>query len=94
MDTPLDWFFDEIFPHSLRKPIEHCHPLDTSFLVWGGFFPPPTRIEMAMAPLTTTSLKSLEEHLFLSKDFTHIVGNILKVFQLATTEKEAIEEVL
>jgi hypothetical protein len=49
---------------------------------------------MAMAPLTTTSLKSLEEHLFLSKDFTHIVGNILKVFQLATTEKEAIEEVL
>jgi hypothetical protein len=47
-----------------------------------------------MAPLVISSLKSLEDHLFRSKDFTHTMGNISKVFQLSTTEKEVVEEVL
>ncbi len=41
-----------------------------------------------MAPSVISSLKSLEDHLFRSKDFTHTVGNISKAFQLSTIEKE------
>jgi len=81
-------------PHSSREATENHHPLDTSFSIWGGLFLPPTKTKMPMALLTTTSLKSLGEHLFHSKDFAQIVGNIFKAFQLATTEKEKVEEVL
>jgi len=41
-----------------------------------------------------TSLKSLKVHLLHTKDYAQIMGNILKAFWLATTEKETIEGVL
>lgn len=62
------------------------------FLVWGGFFPQPTKTNIEMAPLIISSLKSLEDHLLHPKDFAKIVGNISKAFQLAIIEKEAAEE--
>jgi hypothetical protein len=47
-----------------------------------------------MALSVISSLKSLEDHLFHSKDFTHTMGNISKAFRLSTIEKEVAEEVL
>lgn len=47
-----------------------------------------------MAPSIISSLKSLDDHLFRSKDFTHTMGNISKAFQLSIIEKEVVEEVL
>jgi hypothetical protein len=44
--------------------------------------------------LIVFSLKSLEDHLLWSRKFAQIVGNILIVIQLATIEKEVVEEVL
>jgi hypothetical protein len=46
-----------------------------------------------MAPLVTSSMKSLEEHLFRFRDFGQIMGNISKAFQLATTKEEATKKV-
>jgi hypothetical protein len=58
----------------------------------GGFFPPPTGTERVLTPLIVFSLKSLEDHLLCSRKFAQIVGNILIAIQLATTEKEVVEE--
>jgi hypothetical protein len=37
-------------------------PLDTSFLVWGGLFPPPIGTEKVLALSVLFSLKGLEDH--------------------------------
>jgi hypothetical protein len=49
LNIPLDYFFDGILQHNSRKVAKIRCPLDTSFLVWGEFFPLPTGIEMAVA---------------------------------------------
>jgi uncharacterized protein (UPF0303 family) len=60
---------DGIHPHNLGEATENRHPLDISFLVHGGLFPPPIGTEATMALLVIFSLKSLEDHLLHSKDF-------------------------
>jgi hypothetical protein len=49
---------------------------------------------MTIATSVTTSLKSLKEHLLHFRDYAQTMGNISKAFSLATTEKEAIKDVL
>jgi hypothetical protein len=69
-------------------------PLDTSFLVRGGFFRPPTKTENVFVPSVTSSLKSLNDHFLHSKDFIQMVGNISKAFWLVIIEKASTEELL
>jgi hypothetical protein len=76
---------------SSKEVVEDYHPLDTSFLVWGKLF---IESKMIIAPSITTSLKSLKEHLFHSRDYAQTVGNISKAFWFATTKKEVVEDVL
>jgi hypothetical protein len=51
LNTPFEYFSNGIILHSLGKAMEDCHPLDTSFSIWGGLFPPPMGTENTMAPL-------------------------------------------
>jgi hypothetical protein len=55
-------------------------PFDILFLVCGELFLPTTKTKTPMALLVISSLKSLENHLLCSKDFSQTVGNISKAF--------------
>jgi hypothetical protein len=80
MDTPPDYFSDGNLVRTQSEVVEECHLFDTSFLVWGGLFSPPTEIEKVLIPLILFSLKDLENHLLQSREFAWIVGNILTMF--------------
>jgi uncharacterized protein (UPF0303 family) len=56
--------------HSIKfkKSSRRSLPLDTSFSIWGRFFPPSIKIKYVIASLVVSSLKLLEDHLC-SKDF-------------------------
>jgi hypothetical protein len=63
MDIPSKCFSNgNLAQGSIEASKEHRLP-DTSFLVWGGLFPPSTGIEKVLVPLVLSSLKSLEDHL-------------------------------
>jgi hypothetical protein len=94
LDTPLEYFSNGTLPHNSREVTEDHQPLDTSFSVCNKLFTPPIENKMTIVPSITTSLKSKKVHLLHTKDYAQIVGNILKAFWLATTEKETIEDVL
>jgi len=94
LDTPLEYFSNGTLPHNSREVTEDHQPLDTSFSVCNKLFTLPIENKMTIAPSVTTSLKSLKVHLLHTKDYAQIMGNILKAFWLATTEKETIEGVL
>ncbi len=49
---------------------------------------------MVMVAFGDVIIEIFEEHLFHSRDFFQIMGNISKVFWLATIQKEATKEVL
>ncbi len=87
-------FFSGNLAQSSGKATKDYHCPDTSFLVRGGVFPPPTRIKRALAPLIVFSLKSLEDHWFRSKKFAQMVGDILISFWLATTKKDVVKKML
>lgn len=81
--------------HSIKfkKSSRRSLPLDTSFSIWGRFFPPSIKIKYVIASLVVSSLKLLEDHLC-SKDFAQTVGNISKAFCLAIIEKAYVKDVL
>jgi hypothetical protein len=60
LDTASKYLFQWKHCTKFSEAFEDCHPLDTSFLIWGGLFPPPIGIENVL----TTSLKTLDDHLF------------------------------
>jgi hypothetical protein len=72
---------------------DHC-PLDISFLVQGGIFPPPIGTEKVIIPWVLSSQKRLEDHLFWSKEFAKTMDNISIIFQLNTIKKDVIKGVL
>jgi hypothetical protein len=57
-------------------------------------FPLPIKTKMVMVAFGDVIIEIFEEHLFHSRDFFQIMGNISKVFWLATIQKEATKEVL
>ncbi len=69
LDIPLEYFFGGTIAQSLKEVAKNCHPFDTSFSIWDGFFFPLTVIENVIVPLGASSLKLLEDHLLHSKDF-------------------------
>jgi hypothetical protein len=80
MDTPLDYFFGGILLHNSRKAAKNSNPFDTLFSVCNELFLPPTKIEATMVLLVISSLKSLDNHLLCSRDFSQTMGNISKAF--------------
>jgi hypothetical protein len=41
LDTPLEYFFGGTIAHNLGEVAKNRCPLDTSFSIQGGLFPPP-----------------------------------------------------
>ncbi len=93
-DTPPKYVSSGNLAQSLSEVGKEHRPPGTSFSVWGGLFPPPNESENVLVLSILSSLKSLKDHLLQLKEFAQIVGNLSIVFQLATTKKDAIEEML
>jgi hypothetical protein len=60
LDTPLEYFFDGNIAQSPSKVAKDHAPPNTSYLVWGGLFPPPTRTKNVIVHLIMLSLKTLD----------------------------------
>jgi hypothetical protein len=87
LHIPPKYFFDGTLPHNSKEATEDYWPPNISFLVQNKLFPPPIGTKTITVPSILSSLKSLEDHLLHFKNFAQIMGNISKVFQLATTTK-------
>jgi hypothetical protein len=79
LDISLDFISSGILQRNSREVIKNRCPLNTSLSIWGKHFHP-IGTKIVTAPLVTSSLKSLEDHLFHSKSFAYTMGNISKVF--------------
>jgi hypothetical protein len=70
MDTPLNYFSSGNLVQNSSEVVEECRLPHTSFSIWGGLFHPPTKTERVLAPLVSSSLKDLKNHLLWLKEFS------------------------
>ncbi len=95
LDTPLEYFFDGNITQSPSEAAKDHAPLNTSFLVWGGLFPPPTETKNCQSSFDYVFIENFGlNHLFQLREFAQTMGNILTTFWLATAKNDVAKELL